>query len=513
MLQGLYFFISLCSLGMVMNKNKIENVVIVGGGTAGWITAAMLAKILGNSINITLVESDEIGTIGVGEATIPPIVHFNNAIGLDEQTFLKETKATFKLGIEFENWGKQGDKYMHAFGGIGKNFPFCDFHNFWLKSKQAGNTTPFGDYSVNYQAAKQNKFDKLQNLPGTNLQGLVYAYHFDAGLYAKLLRKHSEAMGVTRIEGKIEKVNLHQETGYVKSVQLENSAEITGDLFVDCSGLSALLIEKALSTGFEDWSHWLPCDRAIAVPCESTESIAPYTCSIAHESGWQWRIPLQHRIGNGLVYASKYMSDEEAKTTLLNNLDGKPLGEPRIIPFKTGIRRKQWHRNVVAIGLSSGFFEPLESTNIHLIQSAATRLVKFFPHNGIKAEEVSTFNRQARVEAEKMRDFIILHYKLNQKENSPFWQACQRMEVPKSLSDKIALFVSSGKVFRDQEELFAETAWQQVMIGQGAIPNDYHPLVNSLSATQLSELMSSLTALIDQTVDKLPTHSEFLSTL
>jgi len=496
-----------------MHKNKIQRVVIVGGGTAGWITAALMAKTLAKTVEITLVESDKIGIIGVGEATIPPIIHLNNAIGLDEKTFIKETNATIKLGIEFDNWGKQGDSYMHAFGGIGKNFPFCDFHHFWLKAKQAGDTSNYLDYSLNYQAAKKNKFNKLTTIEGTNLPGIEYAYHFDAGLYAKLLSRFSQNMGVTRIEGIVNKVNLNNATGYVTDVELESGKKIYGDLFIDCTGLKALLIEGALSTGFEDYSHWLPCDRAIAVPCESVEPLTPYTRSTAHESGWQWRIPLQHRIGNGLVYSSKYMTDEQAKDKLMSQLDGKPLAEPKVIPFKTGVRRKQWHKNVVAIGLSSGFFEPLESTNIHLIQTAATRLIKFFPHNGIKPAEVTEFNRQSKVESNRMRDFIILHYKLNQRDDSDFWRACQRMEVPDTLTNKMALFEESGKVFREQDELFTEIAWQQVMIGQNLIPQDYHPIANSLSNEQIMDLMGNLKVLINRTVDNLADHKAYLTQL
>jgi len=496
-----------------MNIKKIKNLVIVGGGTAGWLTASLLAKVLGKVINITLVESDKIGTIGVGEATIPPIVNFNSAIGLDEKAFLKATKGTMKLGIQFENWGKKGESYMHAFGGVGKNFPFCDFYHFWLKSRQQGGRSDFWQYSLNYQAAKHNKFAKLNQIPGTNLPGITYAYHFDAGLYAKHLRESCERQGVKRIEGTVEHVNVAKENGFIERLQLDNGINVDGDLFIDCTGLAALLIEKTLSTGFEDWSHWLPCDRAMAVPSELVNPIVPYTRSIAHESGWQWRIPLQHRTGNGLVYSSKYMSDEEAKELLLANLDGQPLDEPRIIPFKTGRRRKQWNKNVIAIGLSSGFFEPLESTNIHLIQSAVTRLLKFFPHHGIKDEEVVEFNEQSKTESERMRDFIILHYKQTQRDDSEFWRACQRIEIPESLRKKMSLFSQSAKVFREQDELFTEIAWQQVMIGQGLLPEDYHPFVDSLSDEQLNDLMASLKTLIDKTVDKMPLHDNFIASL
>jgi tryptophan halogenase len=372
------------------------------------------------------------------------------------------------------------------------------------------NSKTFWDYSLNYQAAKKNKFAPLNNLPNTNLPGLAHAYHFDAGLYAKFLRSHAQSMGVKRIEGRITQVTQAHDTGFIESVILEDGTHINGDLFIDCSGLAALLIEKTLNTGFDDYSHWLPCDRAVAVPCEKVEPIEPYTRSTAHQAGWQWRIPLQHRTGNGLVYSSKHMSDDEAKALLLKNIDAKPLAEPRVIPFRTGRRRKQWHKNVIAIGLSSGFFEPLESTNIHLIQTAAIRLLKFFPHHGIQPEEVAEFNHQSKVELEGIRDFIILHYKLNSRGDSDFWRTCQRMDVPESLQKKITLFKKTGKVFCKPDDLFTEIAWQQVMIGQGNIPEDYHGVADTLSSEQLNDLMTSLTSIITRTVDKLPTHETFL---
>ena len=505
-------------------NNKIKNVVIVGGGTAGWMTASLLVKTLGKTLNITLIESGQIGIVGVGEATIPPILNFNSAIGIDEKDFIKATMGTMKLGIEFNNWNLDGDSYMHAFGNIGKKFPFCDFHHFWLQNQQVKSAnrkvnrgtidaSSFWDFSINYQAAKQDKFAPINHIPNTNLPGISHAYHFDAGLYAKFLAKHAQNMGVKRIEGTITQVNQHHDSGFITSVTLENGTCIWGDLFIDCSGLAAILIEKTLNAGFEDYSHWLPCDRAIAVPCEKVDPIEPYTRSTAHKAGWQWRIPLQHRTGNGLVYSSNHINDDEAKKLLLNNLDGKPLAEPKVIPFKTGRRRKQWHKNVIAIGLSSGFFEPLESTNIHLIQTAAIRLMKLFPHNGVKQLEVDEFNRQSKNELEGVRDFIILHYKLNNRSDSEFWRSCQRMDVPESLLNKIELFNTTGKVFCKPDDLFTEVAWQQVMIGQGSIPKDHHPLVDTLSHEQISDLMSSLKTLINRTVDKLPSHDEYLRSL
>ncbi len=493
-----------------MGEHAIKKLVILGGGTAGWVTASLLAKVLGKSISISLVESDKIGTIGVGEATIPPIQNFNAALGIDEGEFLKATKGTIKLGIQFENWGAVGQQYMHAFGSIGKQFPFCDFHHFWVRHRQQGGSSDFWDYSLNYQAAKHNKFAKVQKIANTSLPGIAYAYHFDAGLYARFLRDFSESRGVERIEGAVANVELDASNGYVKHLHLEGGQIVKGDMFVDCTGMAGLLIQKALGAGFEDWSHWLPCDRAIAVPSELTTPIQPYTRSIAHEAGWQWRIPLQHRTGNGIVYSSRHCSDEKAEETLLSNLDATPLADPKMIRFKTGRTRNAWQKNVVAIGLSAGFLEPLESTSIHLIQSAATRLIKSFPHQGIKQAEVDEFNRQTQIEFERIRDFIILHYKVNQRGDSDFWRQCQQMKVPDTLAEKIELFKESGKVFRDFDDLFTEAAWQQVLIGQGVMPVDYHPIAGNLSNQQLDDLMASLKTLVDGTVAQMPEHEQFL---
>ncbi len=493
-----------------MNK-AIQTVVIVGGGTAGWVTAALLIKVLGNALKVRLIESEQIGTVGVGEATIPPILTLNQALGIDEAEFLRETKGTIKLGIEFENWKGRGDCYMHTFGNIGKDFPFCSFHHFWNRGAMEGRDDTLWDYSLNFKAAKQNRFTKLERIEKGNLQGLAYAYHFDAGLYAAYLRKFSERLGVVRTEGIIDEVALDAETGFIESVTLQGGERVAGDLFVDCTGFRGLLIEQHLNTGYEDWTHWLPCDRAVAVPCESVTPILPYTRSIAHDAGWQWRIPLQHRIGNGLVYCSKYLSEDEAASLLLANLDGEPLAEPRTLYFRTGRRNQQWRRNCVSIGLASGFLEPLESTSIHLIQSGVIRLLKHFPHAGINASEVDEYNRQSRQEWEYIRDFIILHYHLNERDDSQFWRECRRMEIPESLARRMALFRDTGKIFREQDELFTEIGWQQVMIGQGLVPRDYHPLVDALTKEQLDEFLDNVKGIIDETVPKLPTHEEFLA--
>ncbi len=493
-----------------MNK-AIQTVVIVGGGTAGWVTAALLIKVLGNALKVRLIESEQIGTVGVGEATIPPILTLNKALGIDEAEFLRETKGTIKLGIEFENWKGRGDCYMHTFGNIGKDFPFCSFHHFWNRGAMEGRDDTLWDYSLNFKAAKQNRFTKLERIEKGNLQGLAYAYHFDAGLYAAYLRKFSERLGVVRTEGIIDEVALDAETGFIESVTLQGGERVAGDLFVDCTGFRGLLIEQHLNTGYEDWTHWLPCDRAVAVPCESVTPILPYTRSIAHDAGWQWRIPLQHRISNGLVYCSKYLSEDEAASLLLANLDGEPLAEPRTLYFRTGRRNQQWRRNCVSIGLASGFLEPLESTSIHLIQSGVIRLLKHFPHAGINASEVDEYNRQSRQEWEYIRDFIILHYHLNERDDSQFWRECRRMEIPESLARRMELFRDTGKIFREQDELFTEIGWQQVMIGQGLVPRDYHPLVDALTKEQLDEFLDNVKGIIDETVPKLPTHEEFLA--
>jgi tryptophan 7-halogenase len=495
----------------MQQSQQIKQVVILGGGTAGWISAALLVKLLGKSISITLVESDEIGIVGVGEATIPPIMTFNAALGIDEKAFVRATKGTIKLGIEFENWRQIGDRYMHAFGGIGKEFPSCNFHHFWVRSQQLGMSYDFWDFSLAYQAAVQHKFTHLNKIDGVNLPGLSYAYHFDAGLYAQFLRQFSENLGVRRVEGKVSQVLRHADSGDIASLVLQDGQQIHGDLFLDCSGLHALLIEKTLNTGFEDWSHWLPADSALAVPCAAVDPITPYTKSIAHAKGWQWRIPLQHRIGNGFVYSSKYCTDEEAKATLLANLDGEPLAEPRKISFKTGRRRKQWNHNVVSIGLSSGFLEPLESTSIHLIQSGILRLLKFFPNNGISPAMRDEFNRLSQVEFEQIRDFIILHYKLNERTDSQYWLDCARMDVPESLRRKMAMFRESGMVQREQDELFSEIAWQQVMIGQGVIPADYHSMANAIDERALKELLDNLKAVMQVTVNRMPPHQDFIN--
>ena len=488
-------------------SEKIRKVVIVGGGTAGWMTAAMLSRLLGNQLDIELVESDDIGIIGVGEATIPPIQNVNRALDIDEREFLRETRASIKLAIKFDNWRVPGEGYFHTFGAPGRSQAFCHFHHFWVRAALAGHQSTIWDYDLNYLCATAGKFAKLQ--VQDPIWEMQYAYHFDAGLYGQYLRRYSEKKGVRRTEGLIEDVRLDAESGYVTTLVLRDGKEISGDLFVDCSGTRGLLIKQALETGFDDYGRWLPCDRAMAVPSERFDETLPYTRSIAHTGGWQWRIPLQHRNGNGLVYSSRHYSDDEAANLLLGNLESEALDEPKIIPFRTGRTEQQWNRNVVAVGLSSGFLEPLESTSIHLIQTAISRLVTFFPHNGVSPELTEEYNRQSRAEFEYIRDFIILHYHLNERDDG-FWKDAREMDIPDRLRNKIELFQATGMVTNDHMDIFLEPSWLQVMLGQGIMPQDYHPLAGTLTDDQLEEKLAMTKKTKMQPMDQIPTHDEFL---
>ena len=495
-----------------MNNALIRNVVIVGGGTAGWMCAAALSTVLGEGYTIRVVESDEIGIIGVGEATIPMIQRFNKVVGIDENEFVRATQGTFKLGIEFVNWGRQGERYIHGFGRIGQGLWMVDFEQYWLKMRKAGKAADLGDYSITRMAAKANKFMPANfEVPNSPLGDIAHAYHFDASLYAKYLRKLSEERGVQRVEGKIVEVKQRATDGHIEAVVLENGSRVEGELFVDCSGFRGLLIEQTLKTGYEDWSHWLPCDRAQAVPCESAPVLTPYTRSTAHKAGWQWRIPLQHRIGNGHVYCSSHISDDEAAATLLANLDGKPLADPRVIKFTTGMRKQAWNKNVVALGLAGGFLEPLESTSIHMVQSGIQRLIDYFPDQAFSPVDVAEYNRQSRFEYERIRDFIILHYKANQRTDAPFWQQCADMAVPDTLAAKLALFQSRGKVVRVDNELFAETGWFQVMQGQNVLPEGYHPLADMQSDADTMEYLNGIRAVVGKCVEVMPDHAAYIA--
>jgi tryptophan halogenase len=485
-------------------NNKINHVVIAGGGTAGWMAAAAITKLIGHATKVTLVESDDIGTVGVGEATIPPIKTFHKLLGINEQEMMRYTNATFKLGISFENWGQKGDEYIHSFGMTGKECWAGEFHHFWLHGLRHGHTSPFGDYCLELQAAKANKF-------GLSAQNPVnYAYHLDATLYAKYLRNFSEKLGLNRQEGKISEVRKCKSTGNISELVLDSGQVISGDLFIDCTGFKGLLIEQALHTGYEDWSHILPCDSAIAVQTKTVESPRPYTRSIAHDSGWQWRIPLQNRVGNGLVYCSKYISDEQAKETLLNNIEGEMLTEPRVIKFKTGRRRKGWNKNCIALGLASGFIEPLESTSIHLIMSGVIRLLRLFPFDGITDNIVNEYNNKLDSELNSIRDFIVLHYKVTERDDSNFWDHCRTMDIPDSLSHKIDLFKNSGRVFLDDGDIFRVDSWTQVMLGQRIMPEQYHHIASIMTEQELTQFMNGLKQDVKQRVQMLPNHEDFI---
>ncbi|MDF4005136.1 tryptophan 7-halogenase [Luteibacter sp. PPL552] len=489
------------------------HIVVVGGGTAGWMAAAALSRVLGQRATVRLVESEDIGTVGVGEATVPHIKAFNQMLGLNEADFVARTQGTFKLGIQFRDWGKPGDSYMHGFGVIGHDVGMTPFHQYWLKGRMAGHAGDLLDYSVNTVAAVRGRFLPAPvDVPASNpLAGIGYAYHFDAALYARYLRAYSEARGVRRTEGKVRHVDLHPESGHVSAVVLESGERIDGDLFIDCSGFRGLLIEDALHTGYEDWTHWLPCDRALAVPCERVETPTPYTRSTARPAGWQWRIPLQHRTGNGYVYASQYLGDDEAAACLLANLDGTPLGDPRPLRFTTGMRTKSWNRNVVALGLASGFMEPLESTSIHMIQSGISRLLQLFPSNGVMDPVLQDrFNAQTRFECERIRDFLVLHYTATTRDDSPFWNHCRTMPIPESLQANIDLFRHSGRFFRHADEMFGSVSWVQVMIGQGIVPRGYDPLVDLMPDADLPRFLHGVREVVSKNVDLMPTHQQFI---
>ena len=495
-----------------MHTEPIKDIVIVGGGTAGWMTAAALSTVLNGRYNIRLVESDEIGIVGVGEATIPMIQRFNRVLGIDENEFMRETQGSFKLGIEFVNWGKLGDRYMHGFGRLGQDLATLPFDQYWNKMRRAGKAAPLEEYSITRMASKANKFMPPRfDVPNSPLRDIGYAYHFDASLYAKFLRKLSESRGVVRIEGKITRATLREPDGHIDAVELENGARVEGELFIDCSGFRGLLIEQTLQTGYEDWTHWLPADRALAVPCESAPVITPYTRSTAHKSGWQWRIPLQHRTGNGHVYCSRFICDDEAAATLLANLDGRALAEPRLIRFQTGMRKLAWNRNVVALGLASGFLEPLESTSIHLIQSGIQRLLDFFPDRGWSAIDRDEYNRQSRFDYERIRDFIILHYHLNQRTDSAYWKECANMAIPDTLRHKMAMYRSHGRVVRVDNELFSEVGWIQVFEGQNMPIEGYHPLADAQADEDIAEYLESVRDVIAKCVDVMPSHNDYIA--
>ncbi|MFD1218275.1 MULTISPECIES: tryptophan halogenase family protein [Microbulbifer] len=486
-----------------MHDHSVKRVVIAGGGTAGWTVASLLARQLGSLLDITLVESDAIGTVGVGEATIPTFRSFHALLGIDEREFMRATQSTFKLGISFENWDRIGDRYIHPFGDVGKSTWMAEFHHMWLMAKAKGFGGDLGRCCFEHEVAIAGKFAVSES------SKLNYAYHLDAGLYARFLRQKFEPQGVKRIEGRITGAEQDSESGYVTALVMENGDRVSGDLFIDCTGFRGLLIEETLAAGYEDWRHWLPTDSALAVQTELSQ-VPPYTQAMARSAGWQWRIPLQHRAGNGLVFCSAYQDKTEAQDELLGHLEGAPLTDPRLIRYTTGRRRKCWDKNVVAIGLSSGFLEPLESTSIHLIQIAAVRLIQLFPFGGNFKALARRYNRQMHDDFEQIRDFIILHYKLTHRDDTPFWRACRDMDIPDTLAERIELFSDSGYIRPASEELFQTASWLFVMTGQGLMPRNHHYMGALLGDERLRKALESLQQNIVNAVNSMPSHDDFL---
>lgn len=494
-----------------MSSHNIRSVVIAGGGTAGWMAAAAIAKVLGPCLTITLVESDEIGIIGVGEATIPSITLFNDLLRIDENEFLRQTQGTFKLGIEFVDWLQPGHSYMHAFGAIGKDLAHIPFHHYLLEQVRRGRSDSLWNYSLNGMAAYQNRFARLDRIADTPLPGLTYAFHFDASMYAAYLRRVAQEMGVQRVEGMIAEVLRHPESGDVSTLRLKDGRALSAELFIDCTGFRGLLIEKSLQVGYEDWSRWLPCDRALAVPTERVGELTPYTRSTALEAGWQWRIPLQHRTGNGHVYSSAYLDDDRAARLLMAHLDSRALAEPRLIRFVTGRRRQLWSHNVVCLGLASGFVEPLESTAIHLVQANIQRLILLFPHHGDSARRRAQFNQAAAAEYEFVRDFVALHYYLNNRDGQKFWDDCRHMPLPDSLAQKIELFRETAGIFPTPHDLFQLTSWLQVLWGQGVRPRGTHPFVQTVTPHDIADYLKSIRDLIAHATAELPRQEDFIA--
>lgn len=493
-------------------SSAIKNIVIVGGGSAGWMTAAALSSLLpAESVVITLVESDAIGTVGVGEATIPDIINFNRLLGIDEKSFMQATDATFKLGIEFVDWGNVGERYFHPFGTHGVDMGGIDFHQYWLSLHAKGDQTPLEDYCLCTVAAHANKFTLPIGDPRSVLSQMRYAYHFDATKYAKFLRIFAEKRGVNRLEGRIEAVQKNTETGFIENVVLDDGQKIAGDMFFDCSGFRALLIGEALGVGYKDWAHWLPCDTAQTVACAHDGPLKPYTMASAKAAGWQWRIPTQARTGNGHIYSSVYQDDATASQVLLDGIDGAPLGEPRKISFKTGCREHFWEKNCIAVGLSGGFLEPLESTSLFLIQEGISKFISLFPQKNMSPVSRAEYNRQISTKFEQVRDFIILHYKATEREDTAFWRYCKNMDIPETLQHKMDLFKEAGRAFRYEDELFTKTNWSAVMLGQNIMPRSVDPIVAAMDPAQIAHSLGSMRAAMEKATVAMPTHKAFLA--
>ncbi len=496
---------------MNTGNRKIRRIAIIGGGSAGWITAAALARSLQDDCSITLVESELIGTVGVGEATVPFVRQFNRSLEIDENELLKSTQGTIKLAIQFNDWTRQGHSYFHPFGQFGMNFDVVPLEYYWMRARRKGKAAELDEYCMASMSARENRFQRPSADARLIQSTYDYAYHIDAGLYAKFLRTRSEDAGVTRVEGRVVDVLLDGESGFIESLRLEDGREISADLFVDCSGFRGLLIEGALKTGYEDWTNWLPCDRAVAIPCAHGGEFTPYTQSTALEAGWQWRIPLQHRIGNGHVYCSRHVSDDEATARLLGNLDGKPLADPNLLRFTTGCRKKFWHRNCVAIGLSAGFMEPLESTSLHLIQTGIGRLLAMFPDRDFGQFNIDEYNRLTRAEYEWVRDFLILHYHATERDDTGFWRECAAMSIPDELRYRVDKFKALGHMGSTAGmELFSKPSWLAVMVGQLGLPENDVPIIEHRTAIDAENLLAELRAMTREAALCMSTHRKYI---
>jgi tryptophan halogenase len=482
---------------------KIRKVVIAGGGTAGWLAATALTHQFRDRLEVVLIESEQIGTVGVGESTVPPIRNFHRFLQIDEQEFLREVAGTFKLSISFENWRRPGERYIHPFGITGQSTLVTGFHHFWLDSLSRGMKSELGDYCLETEASRHDRFALLQS-PQVN-----YAYHLDAGLYARFLRRKAEGYGLKRIEGKIREVRQHGASGNVEALVLEDGQVVEGDLFIDCTGFRGLLIEQTLKTGYEDWNQWLPCDRAVAVQTESVGPPVPYTRAIAHEAGWRWHIALQHRVGTGWVFSSRHMSDDEARAKLLRDANAPVIRDPWLVQFRTGRRLKAWNKNVVSLGLASGFIEPLESTSIHLAMTSIVRLIELFPFDGIPDSLVELYNETGRREMEHVRDFIILHYHANQRDE-PMWKQCREMDVPDSLSIRLRAWRERAHAWQGANELFRVDSWTHVMLGQGIVPGQPHPMSRTLSDEDMRKLLSTIRQNVERDAAQLPPQQAFI---
>ena len=494
-----------------MVERERSRLVIVGGGTAGWMTATAVARLLPGRCSIRLVESEAIGIVGVGEATLPHIRAFNERLGIDEADFMALTRATFKLGIEFRDWGASGDSYIHPFGTFGSGDDEIAFHHHWARLRRHGiELSELGHYSLACTMARMNRFRRPDTDPESIASTFGYAYQFDATLFAPFLRNIAEEMGVHRTEGQVVDVERDGETGDIAALLMKSGERIEGDLFVDCSGFVSLLLGKALGEPFQDWSKWLPTDRAVAMPCRTETAVTPYTSAIAMGEGWRWRIPLQHRTGNGYVYSSAFLADDQAADSLVAAVEGIPIGEPRVLRFLAGRRERSWVHNCVGVGLASGFLEPLESTSIYLIQQAITYLIELFPERRISPVDRDEFNRLIDLEYERIRDFLILHYHATTRTDSDFWNYVRTMSVPDSLREKIELFRRAGRVVKYREGAFLDASWIAVYIGQGIVPESWDPRADAQPIDGVAQEAAALQARVREAAAAMPYHREYI---